>query len=108
MAADPPPGFLCHSCAKDSGIDPFKRPTAPKKRKATADKRDIVHFEGRRLPTLAALCIEVGVLLLILLDVADRRHQLVSRHIDDIEALGDIGSLKMDEISKALAKNRSL
>ena len=34
--------------------------------------------------------------------------QLISCHIDDVEALGDIGSLNLDEISKSLARNRSL
>ena len=29
-------------------------------------------------------------------------------HIDDVEALGDIGSMNMDEIAKAIAKDRSL
>ncbi|KAI6129766.1 RNI-like protein [Pisolithus croceorrhizus] len=91
VAADPPPGYLCHDCVKAAGIDPFKKPVAPKKRKLNTDKRDFVNFEERRLPTLVSLCVE-----------------LVSKHIDDIEALGNIGSVNMDEISKALAKNRSL
>jgi len=34
--------------------------------------------------------------------------QLISRYIDDVEALGDIGSVNMDEIAKALSKNRGL
>ena len=34
--------------------------------------------------------------------------QLISKHIDDVEALGDIGLVNMDEIAKALAKNRGL
>ena len=59
MAANPPPGFLCHTCAKASGADPFKKPAAPRKRKAPADKRSIVHFEEKRFPSLASLCIQV-------------------------------------------------
>jgi DNA repair protein RAD7 len=35
-------------------------------------------------------------------------HKLITKHINDIEALGDIGGLNMEAISKALAKNRSL
>ncbi|KAH9857413.1 RNI-like protein [Lenzites betulinus] len=91
MAANPPPSYLCHRCAKASGNDPFKKPAAPKKRKPAGDKRTVTHFEERRLPSLASVCIEV-----------------ISKHIDDVEALGDIGTMNMDEISKALAKNRSL
>jgi DNA repair protein RAD7 len=34
--------------------------------------------------------------------------QLITHYIDDVEALGDIGSLNMEEIAKALSKNRGL
>lgn len=34
--------------------------------------------------------------------------QLISRYINDVEALGDIGAVNMDEIAKALSKNRGL
>ena len=34
--------------------------------------------------------------------------QLITKHIDDVEALGDIGTINMDAISKALSKARSL
>ncbi|KAI0823776.1 RNI-like protein [Trametes gibbosa] len=91
MAANPPPGYLCHRCAKASGSDPFKKPAALKKRKPAGEKRNVTHFEERRLPSLASVCIEV-----------------ISKHIDDVEALGDISTMNVDEISKALAKNRSL
>ncbi|KAH7918589.1 RNI-like protein [Leucogyrophana mollusca] len=91
MAANPGPGFLCHQCAKASGADPFKKPAAPRKRNAPADKREVVNYEERRLPSLAAICIE-----------------LITKYINDVEALGDIGSVNMDEIAKALAKNRGL
>ncbi|OBZ75286.1 DNA repair protein rhp7 [Grifola frondosa] len=79
LAANPPPGFLCHVCAKASGADPFKKPALPRKRKSPAEKRNVT-------------------------DVL----QLISKHIDDVEALGDIGSINMDEIAKAISKNRSL
>ena len=60
MAANPPPGYLCHQCAKASGVDPFKKASTPRKRKP-AEKREVVNFDQRRLPTLAALCIEVSL-----------------------------------------------
>ncbi len=34
--------------------------------------------------------------------------KLISEHIDDVEALGDLSSISMDEISKSISKNRSL
>ncbi|CAK5281314.1 unnamed protein product, partial [Mycena citricolor] len=91
MAANPGPGFLCHQCAKASGADPFKKSAAPRKRKAPAEKRAVVHIEELRFPTLVSLCIDV-----------------IAKHIDDVEAFGDIGALNMESISKALSKNRSL
>ncbi|RPD55372.1 RNI-like protein [Lentinus tigrinus ALCF2SS1-7] len=91
MAANPPPGWLCHTCAKSSGADPFKKSAAPRKRKQVADKRNVVSYEERRFPSLASLCIQV-----------------ISKHIDDVEALGDIGTMNMDQIAKALSNNRSL
>lgn len=59
LAANPPPGYLCHQCAKLSGADPFKKPAVSKKRKPAAEKREVISFEERRFPTLASLCIEV-------------------------------------------------
>ncbi|EGO21873.1 hypothetical protein SERLADRAFT_372518 [Serpula lacrymans var. lacrymans S7.9] len=90
IAANPGPGYLCHSCAKSGGNDPFKKPAAPRKRKVPGDKREVVNFE-KIFPTLANICIEI-----------------ITRHIDDVEALGNIGTINMDEISKALSKNRGL
>ncbi|KAH9921033.1 RNI-like protein [Fomitopsis serialis] len=91
LAANPPPGWLCHPCAKSGGSDPFKKPAAPRKRKAPADRRVVVHFEERKFPTLVSLCID-----------------LISTYIDDVEALGDIGNLNMDEIAKTISKSRKL
>ena len=36
------------------------------------------------------------------------KRQLITKHIDDIEALGDIGSMNVEAIAKALSKNRGL
>ncbi|KAJ3789124.1 RNI-like protein [Lentinula aff. detonsa] len=91
IAAVNGPGFLCHSCAKKLGNDPFKKPSAPRKRTQAGDKRSIVHFEERRFPTLVSICINI-----------------LSTHIDDVEAFGDIGALNMEAISKAISKKRSL
>ncbi|KAF9218763.1 RNI-like protein [Gyrodon lividus] len=91
MATNLPPGYLCHQCAKASGADPFKKPATPRKRKTATEKREVISHDAHRFPTLASLCIE-----------------LIGKHIDDVEALGDIGSVNMDEIAKSLARNRGL
>ncbi|KAF9055337.1 RNI-like protein [Hymenopellis radicata] len=91
MAAIPGPGYLCHPCAKAGGSDPFKKPAVPKKRKPAAERRNVTHFEERLFPSLASLCIEI-----------------ISRHLNEIDAFGDIGTLNMQSISKAISKNRSL
>ncbi|TFK45936.1 RNI-like protein [Heliocybe sulcata] len=91
MAARPGPGWLCHKCAKASGADPFKKPAAPRKRKAPEEKRKVVSFEERTLPSLASLCIKI-----------------ITKHIDDVEALGDVGAMNLDEIAKSISRNRSM
>jgi DNA repair protein RAD7 len=107
MASSSDPGFLCHPCAKAGGNDPFKKPAAPRKRKTPAERRTVVHIEERSFPTLVSICIDVSAQL-----HDTHRHpqllQVIARHIDDVEAFGDIGALNMDAISKALSKNRSL
>jgi DNA repair protein RAD7 len=109
MAADPEPGYLCHPCTKASGADPFKKPRAPRKRKAATEKRSVTNYQERKFPTLVSLCIKVGAystwqsshLLLTFF-------QVISKHINDVEAFGDIGSVNLDKIIRALCRNRSL
>jgi DNA repair protein RAD7 len=58
MASAEGNGFLCHQCAKASGVDPFKKPKA----KPAAKKREtrhIVNFEEKHFPTLVSVCIQV-------------------------------------------------
>lgn len=91
MAKHPPPGYLCHLCAKASGKDPFKKPPAAKKRKPV-DKRQVVNFEDTEsVKTLANICIEI-----------------ISNHIDDVDALGAIGQVNLMNIVKIICKNRRL
>ncbi|KZT41058.1 RNI-like protein [Sistotremastrum suecicum HHB10207 ss-3] len=91
VAADPGPGWLCHACAKAAGIDPFKK-VAPRKRKAPTEKRKVVSYEDvERIPTLSGICIKV-----------------ITQHLEDVEALGDIGVVSMNEILRVIAKARSL
>ena len=61
VAADPPPGYLCHSCAKESNS--FKKPTAPRKLKSAAEKRSDLSYQERKFPTLVSLCIKVCVIV---------------------------------------------
>ncbi|GJJ14915.1 hypothetical protein Clacol_009185 [Clathrus columnatus] len=85
-------GLLCHVCVKSSGVDPFKKTPVPRKRKDPAEKRKVISFEEpERVNTLASMCIDV-----------------IGKHIEDVEALGDIGTLNMDKIAKLIAKNRNL
>jgi DNA repair protein RAD7 len=65
VAADPQPGYLCHSCAKASGTDPFKKPMAPRKRKSAAEKRRDLKIQEKKFPTLVSLCIKVRVIVSI-------------------------------------------
>ncbi|KAG8744082.1 hypothetical protein FRC10_010869 [Ceratobasidium sp. 414] len=106
MAADPPPGYLCHTCAKASGADPFKKSGAPRGRKPAADKRKIVNFEQKDVfKSLATNCIEASSSTQKLFIALS---QPATKHIDNLEALGDIGQVNMDRIAKILAKQRSL
>jgi DNA repair protein RAD7 len=107
LAANSGEGFLCHQCAKAGGNDPFKKST-PKKRKAPADKRNITTFEEKRSPSLVSICIQVSRTTPLARKHAKNKRQLITKHIDDIEALGDIGSMNVEAISKALSKNRGL
>lgn len=60
MASNSGDGFLCNPCAKASGGDPFKKPSAPRKRKDPADRRKVISFEEpERVKSLATICIEV-------------------------------------------------
>jgi len=63
MAADPPPGYLCHSCAKASGTDPFKKAPALRKRKPAAERRKVINHQEMKFPTLVSLCIKVRVIV---------------------------------------------
>ncbi|ESK96042.1 dna dependent atpase [Moniliophthora roreri MCA 2997] len=93
LASNDGTGFLCHSCAKSSGMDPFKaaKNQAPRKPKTPAEKRKVVYYEEKRFPTLVSICIDI-----------------ILKHIDDIEAFGDIGAMNMNSISKAISKTRRL
>ena len=87
-------GPLCHRCGPlykgpgGSSSDSKAKP-APKKRQP----RRKAMQDGLRqsFPSLQSYCIDV-----------------VSRHIEDVEALGLIGHRNMDAISKSISKNRSL
>jgi DNA repair protein RAD7 len=110
VAADPPPGYLCHSCAKASGTDPFKKPMAPRKRKSAAERRSDLKCLDRKFPTLVSLCIKVCVIVSIFSPFLIGRScfQIISKHINDVEAFGDIGSVNLDKIIRVLCRNRSL
>ncbi|PVF98871.1 RNI-like protein [Serendipita vermifera] len=85
-------GYLCHSCAKSSGLDPFKKQAAPRKRKPAAEKRVVQNFEEvEPVMSLTRMCIDI-----------------IGKHIDQVEELGDIGSVNMDQICKIVSRTRNL
>ncbi|KAF3927114.1 hypothetical protein AA313_de0208041 [Arthrobotrys entomopaga] len=86
-------GLLCHACGKKSA--PIEKAQKKKKQVTRTNKkstaRALLDGDHSEVKTLQELCI-----------------QLVAKHIDDVEALGDIGSHNMDKICQIISKNRSL
>lgn len=68
LASIPPPGYLCHDCAKELGLDPFASKKVGRKRRKIGEgggKRDVVNFEEvERVKALAGMCIDVSYPLL--------------------------------------------
>lgn len=84
-------GPLCHRCGplyKGPGGDNKAKPAPKKKQPRRKAMQDGLR---QSFPSLQSYCIDV-----------------VSRHIEDVEALGLIGQRNMDAISKSISKNRSL
>ncbi|ORY32846.1 hypothetical protein BCR39DRAFT_522058 [Naematelia encephala] len=86
--------WLCLECCYALGIDPFAK--AKKAPKRTAQKKEdrgkVVHYEQRKGVTpLGDLCI-----------------QMIGKYIEDVEALGHIGSVNMDKVCKIISKSRRL
>ncbi|KAK6334089.1 hypothetical protein TWF696_002591 [Orbilia brochopaga] len=86
-------GMLCHPCGKASA--PVEAAARKRKQAARTTKKSNARalLDGERggIKSLQELCI-----------------QLVAKHIDDVEALGNIGSYNMDKICQIISKNRSL
>ena len=98
-------------CAKASGTDPFKKPVAARKRKAPEERQKTTNLEFNEFPSLASMCIKVFHYYSISHPQCIANQwciQIISEHIDDVEALGDISWAKKTEIGRVLAKNRSL
>ncbi|KAJ1030049.1 hypothetical protein NDA16_000962 [Ustilago loliicola] len=84
-------GPLCHRCGplyKGPGGDNKAKPASKKKQPRRKTMQDGLR---QSFPSLQSYCIDV-----------------VSRHIEDVEALGLIGQRNMEAISKSISKNRSL
>ncbi|TEB16422.1 hypothetical protein FA13DRAFT_1747165 [Coprinellus micaceus] len=98
-SSKPPVGNFenCARCEKQFTVTKYTMAANPPpgwlchKRKAPRDKRDVVHYVENRLPTMVNLCIKI-----------------LTQYIDDVESLGDIGSVNLEAIAKAMAKTRSL
>ncbi|ORY88973.1 hypothetical protein BCR35DRAFT_189676 [Leucosporidium creatinivorum] len=88
------PGLLCSPCTSESIEDQaaggqFKAPK-PKvvKKKAT---KAVESGPGRTIKTLQQICISV-----------------IGQHINNVEALGDIGPKNLDRVAQIVCKNRAL
>ncbi|KAF3904056.1 hypothetical protein ABW20_dc0104174 [Dactylellina cionopaga] len=86
-------GLLCHACGKKNAPVEIaakkKKQTTRTTKKNTA--RALLDGDATGVKSLQELCI-----------------QLVAKHIDDVEALGPIGSHNMDKICQIISRNRSL
>lgn len=86
--------YLCVQCCYALGIDPFAKPKKAAQKKAVKkqDRAKIVHYEQRRgVNSLGDICI-----------------QLVGKYIENVEQLGDIGSINMDKVCRIICKGRRL
>ncbi|TXT08974.1 hypothetical protein VHUM_02448 [Vanrija humicola] len=88
-----PQTWLCVPCCPKLGVNAFAKKKAPAKaapKKAAREK--IVHYEVTKGPTpLADLCI-----------------QMIGKYIEEVDALGDIGSVNMGKVCKIICKSRRL
>lgn len=87
-------GPLCHKCGplhgKSNGTAaPMAKPQPKPKRQAR--KKNMFDVTQKATPTLQSYCIDI-----------------ISKHIENVEALGNIGFRNLDAISKSISKNRSL
>lgn len=100
------------------GIDPFAKAKKPAAKRATAkgkkkeESRKVVSYEQRKGATnLAEMCIKVcpfhnlrhlGVL------IYPTNAQMIGKYIENVEALGSIGSMNMDKVCRIISKGRRL
>lgn len=105
MASSDGNGWLCHTCAKSGGKDPFKKPAAPKKR--APEKRSLVSFQEKTFPSLVTLCVQVPITFSLLFVISSFA-KVITQNIDDVDAFGDIGTMNAEAIAKALSKSRLL
>lgn len=88
-----PRTWLCSSCCPKLGVNPFAKPKKAKPAPAKKENRaKIVHYEvAKGVTPLADTCIEI-----------------LGRYIEEVEALGDIGSINLDKVCKIICKSRRL
>ncbi|KAI3405764.2 RAD7 [Candida oxycetoniae] len=86
-------GYLCDSC---------NRVLRERERKAKANQ---LNARKRRKKVAQALLNKTTVKLPKLQDVCIKK---ITQNIEDVDALGDIGQMNLNKISKILSKNRSL
>lgn len=89
-------------------MDPFEKPKKPKAKPAKKETRGkVVHYETRKgAATLGDMCIQVSWLAYARMTALKR--QLIGTYIEDVEQLGDIGSINMEKVCKIISKSRKL
>ncbi|EJT45194.1 DNA dependent ATPase [Trichosporon asahii var. asahii CBS 2479] len=85
--------WLCFTCCPKLGIDAYAKAKKPRKAPAKKDARQkIVHYEVvKGAPALADLCIGI-----------------IGKYIEEVDALGDIGTINLDKVCKIICKSRRL
>ncbi|SCV71669.1 BQ2448_3257 [Microbotryum intermedium] len=85
-------GLLCSPCTSESIEDRAANPLKPVAKKVVKKRQKVVEeTQFRPIKTLQQTVIDV-----------------IGNHIDDVEALGDIGAKNLDRIAKIVCKNRAL
>jgi DNA repair protein RAD7 len=88
-------GLLCHNCGSvEQAVQ--KKETPKRKRTKFGKGTAKMILEGRddRVGKLQDICIKVWTAVMLLIKV-------IARHIHDVEALGDIGTVNMDRVCQS-------
>ncbi|KAJ9104542.1 hypothetical protein QFC21_002038 [Naganishia friedmannii] len=93
-----PNAYVCFDCCTVLGIDPFAKTKktaakrAPAKNQKKESRNKVISYEERKgAVKLAEMCIK-----------------MIGKYIENVEALGSIGSMNMDKVCRIISKGRRL